>query len=138
MDLLARREHSRRELTGKLTSRAFEPDLVAAVLDELEREGLLSSERFVQSFVESRYAKGQGPRRIRAELAERGIESAGVVLADDRFDWADLARAVRVKRFGPAPPKDLKDRSRQVRFLEYRGFDHDQIRRALEFDEDSD
>jgi regulatory protein len=138
MDLLARREHSRRELAEKLTARGFETERVARVLDELEQDGLLSAERFAQSFVTARYAKGQGPRRIRAELTERGIESADDYLRDERFDWVSLARSVRVKRFGPAPPKDLKDKARQVRFLEYRGFGHDQIRRALEFDENSD
>jgi regulatory protein len=138
MDLLARREHSRRELAEKLTARGFETERVARVLDELEQDGLLSAERFAQSFVAARYAKGQGPRRIRAELTERGIESADDYLHDERFDWVSLARSARVKRFGPAPPKDLKDKARQVRFLEYRGFGHDQIRRALEFDENSD
>jgi regulatory protein len=138
MDLLARREHSRRELVAKLSARSFAPELIGEVLDELEREGLLSAERFALSFVEARYGKGKGPRRIRAELAERGIESADDYLVDGRFDWGRLARETRIKRFGAAPPKDLKDKARQVRFLEYRGFGHDEIRRALEFEEDSD
>jgi len=41
------------------------------------------------------------------------------------------ARAVRRKRFGAAPPSDFRERARQARFLEYRGFDGDQIRAAL-------
>jgi regulatory protein len=132
MDLLARREHSRLELEQKLAARNFDPELVRAVLDELEQEGLLSAERFAESFVASRYAKGQGPYRIRRELAERGVESASGVIDDRRFDWDALARATRVKRFGAAPPADIRDKARQVRFLEYRGFGHEQIKRALE------
>lgn len=132
MDLLARREHSRLELERKLAARNFDPELVRAVLDELEQDGLLSAERFAESFVASRYAKGQGPYRIRRELAERGVESASGVIDDRRFDWDALARATRVKRFGAAPPADIRDKARQVRFLEYRGFGHEQIKRALE------
>jgi regulatory protein len=136
MDLLARREHSRLELARKLAARSFDEALIDAVLDELEREGLLSAERFARSFIEARYARGQGPRRIGRELTLRGIESTAALLDDERFDWDALAREARRKRFGPARPASLEDRARQTRFLEYRGFSHDQIRRALEFDDD--
>jgi regulatory protein len=136
MDLLARREHSRLELERKLAARSFGETLVRDVLDELERDGLLSAERFAQSFIEARYARGQGPRRIRRELAERGIDAPAGVIDDARFDWDALARAARAKRFGPAAPASLEEKAHQVRFLEYRGFSHDQIRRALEFDDD--
>ena len=133
MDLLARREHSRRELENKLILRSFDENLIGEVLDKLEQDGLLSNQRFAQSFVESRYAKGQGPHRIRRELAERGINASGEWFDDARFDWIALARKTRSKRFGPEPPADIKAKSRQTRFLEYRGFDGEQIRRALEF-----
>lgn len=131
MDLLARREHSRLELERKLGARDYEADEIAAALDQLEQDGLLSVERFARSFIESRYARGQGPYRIRRELAERGVESVETWLDDAAFDWDGLARATRERRFGAAPPADLKDKARQIRFLEYRGFSHDQIRRAM-------
>jgi regulatory protein len=131
MDLLARREHSRLELERKLVARSFDESLVVVVLDELEADGLLSAERFAQSFVESRYARGQGPIRIERDLVERGIDSAGRYLDDERFDWNALARDARGKRFGLPVPDDFADRARQMRFLEYRGFSRDQIRYAL-------
>ena len=76
LELLARREHSRRELTRKLAARGFPDDVIAPALDELERSGALADARFTDSFVRSRIAKGQGPQRIRAELAQRGIADA--------------------------------------------------------------
>ena len=115
MDLLARREHSRLELEHKLVARSFEAPLVSEVLDELEDDGLLSSDRFAQSFVESRYARGHGPRRIERELADRGIESSREYLDDARFDWNALARKTRVKRFGPSMPDGFKEKARQMR-----------------------
>lgn len=133
MDLLARREHSRLELERKLASREFEPELIAVVLDELEHDGLLSAERFIRSFINSRYSRGQGPRRISRELAERGIEGVGSWLNDECYDWDDLARTTRLKRFGSEPPADAKDKAKQIRFLEYRGFEYDQIRQALAY-----
>lgn len=136
--LLARREHSRQELTRKLATRGFPPDVIAAALATLERTGVLVEARFTESFIRSRVGKGQGPARIRAELAQRGIADADDQLREAEVDWVESVRAVRRKRFGPEPPRDYRERARQARFLEYRGFDHAQIRAALELDADSD
>jgi regulatory protein len=140
VELLARREHSRRELVRKLVARGFPDGVVAPVLDELERTGALANARFTDSFVRSRIAKGQGPQRIRAELAQRGIleSAADEGLAAAEVDWLAAIRAVRAKRFGAELPRDYAERARQARFLQYRGFDSAQIRAALEFEADSD
>jgi regulatory protein len=139
LDLLARREHSRQELKRKLGARDFSADTIEATLAELTTSGALAEARFTESFVRTRAARGKGPVRIRFELAERGIaadDSAAVL--DGEQDWHALARAVRVKRFGPTLPKDYKERARQARFLQYRGFDAAQIKSALAGDDDSD
>jgi regulatory protein len=140
LELLARREHSRSELARKLGARGFPHDIATPALDELERSGALADARFTDSFVRSRIAKGQGPQRIRAELAKRGVADdeadSGLRAAD--VDWLAAIRAVRAKRFGPELPRDYRERARQARFLQYRGFDPAQIRAALEFDGDSD
>lgn len=140
LELLARREHSRRELTRKLGARGFSDDVIAAVLDELERSGALADARFTDSFVRSRVAKGQGPQRIRAELAQRGIAEtqAADVLRGAEVDWLETIKAVRRKRFGPELPREYAERARQARFLQYRGFSSEHIRAALEVDGDSD
>jgi regulatory protein len=132
MDLLARREHSLAELREKLAALEFAPAEIDAALDGLSREGLADETRFVEAFVASRIRKGQGPIRIRAELVERGIDGETIqrCLADVH-DWCALAHDVRQKRFGAAAPKDFRDRSRQSRFLEYRGFTAEEIRAAL-------
>jgi regulatory protein len=140
VELLARREHSRRELDRKLKARGFPDGVVRQVIDELERTGALANARFTDSFVRSRIAKGQGPQRIRAELAQRGIldTEADEGLAAAEVDWLAAIRAVRAKRFGAELPRDYAERARQARFLQYRGFDSAQIRAALEFEADSD
>ena len=140
LELLARREHSRLELTRKLTARGFPSDVIEPALEELERAGSLADARFTDTFVRSRVQKGQGPQRIRAELAQRGIADAAAdeVLRGADVDWLATIRAVRRKRFGPEPPRDYADRARQARFLQYRGFNSEQIRAALELDGDSD
>lgn len=135
MDLLARREHSLAELRTKLAARGFDAEEIDAALDGLSREGLADEARFIEAFVASRIRKGYGPSKIRAELIGRGIaaQAAAEGLAGTG-DWIALARAVREKRFGTALPRDFRERARQMRFLEYRGFTGEQIRSC--FDDD--
>ena len=140
MDLLARREHSRLELARKLESRGFAPAAIDPALDDLERDRLLDDGRFAESFAAARARKGQGPARIRAELRERGIDEADAArgLAEADPDWARIAGEVRRKRFGDALPTDYAARARQAKFLQYRGFEPEQIRAALDNPSDSD
>jgi regulatory protein len=136
--VLARREHSRLELERKLATRGFPEAVIAPALDTLEQSGLLVATRFTESFIRSRLAKGQGPVRIRAELAERGVGDAAEALRGSDIDWLASARAVLRKRFGAEPPRDYRERGKRARFLQYRGFTADQVRAALELDADSD
>lgn len=133
MDLLARREHSPAELRTKLATRGFDADEIDAALGGLSRDGLADESRFIEAFVASRIRKGYGPGKIRAELIGRGIaaQAAAEGLAG-AGDWIALARTVREKRFGATLPGDFRERARQMRFLEYRGFTGEQIRSCFD------
>ena len=89
MRLLARREHSRAELHGKLVGRGFENDSVKELLQGLEDQDLLSDERFAMSLIASRAETGYGPNRIGLELRNRGVseELARDALAKAGVDW---------------------------------------------------
>jgi regulatory protein len=137
MDLLARREHSLAELREKLTARGFGPAEIEPALAGLAQQGLADDSRFLDAFVASRIRKGHGPLKIRADLVGRGIASETIArsLAEGQ-DWSALAREVRIRRFGAKAPKDFRDRARQSRFLEYRGFTAEQIRGCFPGDGD--
>lgn len=131
MDCLARREHSVEELRRKLAARDFTPDAIDATLARLEQEGLLSDERFAQAFVAARHRRGQGPIRVRGELSQRGVPAELIAVSLDGVDWHGAARAAREKKFGPELPGEYAEKARQARFLQYRGFDAEQIQGAL-------
>lgn len=134
MDFLARREHGRQELAGKLAARGFSAKLIESTLDELVREGLQSDARFVESYVGSRSRKGYGPLRIRQELRERGIpENLFEPCLDDLGDdfW-QIAVEARARKFGEVLPSAMKEQARQMRFLQQRGFPSDLVRRVVQ------
>lgn len=131
--LLATREHSRGELRSKLCARSFDPGMVDQVLERLATNGLLSDARFTEQYVLSCRKRGLGPIRIRAELRQRGIDAQLVAswLDEDSDEWLALLREVHHKKFGPTSAGDPREIARRARFLQYRGFDTEQIRRFL-------
>ncbi len=133
MDLLARREHSRDELCRKLEKAGFESEVAFDAIRALAEEGLQSDERFVESFVQSRINQGKGPARIRADLGQKGVKTSIVdaAIEESGADWYALAREIRVHKFGPGQPDDFKEKARQMRFLQYRGFESDHIQSAF-------
>lgn len=120
---------------------------VDAVINDLVRHGLLSDERFAESFVRRGIDRGHGPLKIRAGLRSRAV-------ADDIIDdaltfsddfWLDRARAAQTKRFGDDrdsgggtgehdadhAPANRSEWARRARFLAARGFASDIIYRTL-------
>jgi regulatory protein len=138
--LLAGRDFGRAELARRLERRGYPSGVVAAVVEALVAERLLSDTRFVEQFIRQRAGRGHGPVRIRAELRERAVPDAEVEagLEAAAVDWAATARELRRRRFGVSPPGDYPERARQARFLQYRGFTAEQIRAALGPGEDID
>jgi len=133
MNYLARREHSRLELEQKLARKEFEQTEIRAALDRLADDGLLSDARFAESFVHARRQRGSGPLKIQAELKMRGVSETTIsqYLDPQESLWHELACRVRCKRFGEALPAEYEQRMRQARFLQQRGFSHEQINAAL-------
>jgi regulatory protein len=135
LNLLARREHSRAELARKLAPHA-EGGEVDALLDDLERENLLSDTRYAEMLANARSGR-HGSLRLRADLRDKGVPAAviEVALAEARESDLDAARAVWLKKFGAAP-RDAAERAKQMRFLAGRGFPVDVVRRVVGGEDD--
>jgi len=138
LGLLTRREHSRKELTRKLTSRGMDAAEVEVAVDRLSKLGWQDDTRFAESLVRSRAASGYGPLRIRAELATHGLdrEQIAAALATYEGSWPESARDLTCRRFGPDVGADLASRRKAADFLIRRGFDAASVRTATCFDSD--
>jgi regulatory protein len=133
MDYLARREHSRDELFHKMEKAGFENNVALDAIEDLQKEGLQSDRRFTEAFISSRISHGKGPTLIRHDLCQRGVRDPMIheVLSEVEQDWTALARDIRTKKFGDNVPTEFKDKARQMRFLQQRGFEPDQIQAAF-------
>jgi regulatory protein len=139
--LLARRDYSTVELKKKLAARGYTEHAFEVVVDDLESMGKINNDRYGQNVVAYRARRGHGPARIRSELQRSGLSRSTIdeaVKGEEAPDFLALARSVRARKFGPDLPKDRKERARQARFLQYRGFSTDHIRAVLEEDPEAD
>lgn len=134
MDLLARREHSQFELHRKLKVKGYAENLINDILHDLIKENLQSDQRFAENYIAMRTRRGFGPFRIAAELRERGINDEIIDQFTKKNDeyWNTEAMRVREKKFGIKIPISIKERIKQAKFLQYRGFNTEQTKSALE------
>ena len=130
--LLSQREHSRAELERKLAPHEQEPGELAKALDELQARDFISDERTIESVIHRRAGK-LGTARLKQELAAKGLSGEAVdeALAQLKDTELERAREVWRKKFG-APPRDVQERSKQVRFLITRGFTAEVVRRIVQ------
>lgn len=131
LQLLTRRDYSRAGLQAKLAPHAESEEELAAVLDTLQAERLLSDCRYATQRVAAR-GRRYGDARLRQELRQQGVSDADIAAAlPEAGDEAERCRAIWVRKFGQLP-KTAEERAKQMRFLQYRGFSGDAIRRAMQ------
>lgn len=139
LQCLARREYSRAELRAKLLPHAqvgedseqLEVVDLDALLDDLTVRGWLSDARATSQLVHAKRSRF-GTQRITHELRQRGIsdELIDAALPTLKESELDSARDVWQRRFGVVP-QDAKEKAKQMRFLQSRGFSIDVILKVL-------
>lgn len=128
---LGRREHSRRELESKALQAGFAPELIRTVLDELVAAGYQSDERFAENWARYQAGRGQGPRKIAAQLQQKGITAELIAAALAPFDWEEIAAALHGRKYNETPARSAAERASRQRFLLQRGFSFAEIKKLL-------
>jgi regulatory protein len=138
LGLLARREHSRRELRQKLDRGGYAGDEAAEALDRLGEQHYQDDDRFAEVLIRNRVAQGYGPMRLRVELKSHGLSDARIrsLLDAADIDWADSAAAQLRRRYGSAGTSDPAERARRAQFLLRRGFPAATVRDVTHADVD--
>jgi regulatory protein len=127
LKMLMRREHSKLELTQKLNLKDFDDTVINDSITLLAEQKYQSDERFSEAFILMRFNQGKGPVKISMELKSRGISKFDLTL----FNWFELAKYVKYKKFGDSKSLDFKEKAKQKRFLQSRGFGLDEINQSF-------
>ena len=128
LDILSRREHSKKEILDKLSKKFSNLDLIELTIQKLEDNNLINDARFSEHYVAARKRKGFGPKKISYELLSKGVES---FIANEAIlesgEWEELAHQVFNKKFRDGVSVDFKLKAKQKNFLINRGFSFTEI-----------
>lgn len=136
LSLLARQARSEQEMRQRLVPR-FGPQPSEEAITRLKELGYLDDESLARSWIAGRRGKrAAGPRRLRSELAAKGVRPeiiqaavAGISEADQLAQAKAVALDLLAKARGDQSPARV--RQRVYAALLRRGFDHERAATAL-------
>lgn len=119
---LAQKSLSVREVAERLARRHLDPQVITDVVEQLSRTGLLDDGRLARQIVAKGLEHHEGPKRLAARLAQRGIapEIYRDMISDleAHVDWLHIAEPL-LERYDIS---SQKGRARLVRRLVQEGF----------------
>lgn len=146
LDLLSLRDYSRRELSDKLVTKAWEKkeqkdmDLgslkqqASDICDRLEELGLLNEERFARSYVDELIRRKHLSRSgLRTALIQKGVQRDIIetVLEEVDVDPVEQIRELLATKFKNRDLTDEKQKSRTVNALLRLGYRYNEIHAAM-------
>jgi len=133
MNLLARREYSAQELRQKLSQKSSDLDVINQVIQRLIDDGLQSDERFTEAFTKMRLRQGKGSVVVGFGLKQKGISPQLINAYVQHLDmqWQEALSQLINRRFAGQIANDPREKAKQLRFLQSRGFTLDQIRQVI-------
>jgi regulatory protein len=100
------------------------------VLDTLQNERLLSDHRYAAQRVAARAGR-YGNARLKQELRLKGVADEEIEAAlPEGGDETERCLVVWQRKFKELP-QSSEERAKQMRFLQYRGFSSEAIRRVM-------
>jgi regulatory protein len=118
--LLARREHSRQELEGKLAPHAGSSGDLQALISGLKQKNQFSEERYAEERAR-KLSRKYGAARIRQDLKAKGVPEELIARLSSPEDELQKARAILERKYR-VPATTREEKARRMRFLQSRGF----------------
>ncbi|MDI6757649.1 MAG: regulatory protein RecX [Endomicrobiia bacterium] len=135
LKLLALRDRTRKEITGRLEKKKYSPEDILAALEKLEEYGYVNDEKFARSYAKSRMASGRALRLARLELIKKGIarELADRVSIGLKQTFAEEFKAAQalVRRKMPRNIRGDNTAARLAGLLARRGYSWDVVSKIL-------
>lgn len=133
MDLLARRDHSEKEIRDKLAEKFSALEIEAAIEYARENRWLPEPKVMSDRYAGAMHRRNKGIRSINRKLKEKGLPAA---VADGELELEKALRLAETKLYGRGPAEDGKPLDRAARekigrFLLARGFEPAIVRKVV-------
>lgn len=117
----------------QLTKLIEKMDDVEHVLRRLTDNRYLNDTQLISYLFDKQIKQFHDPRRIKQELRQKEFPPALIEqrIEQNDVDWYQLAKKDRVRKFDDALPTDPKEKNKQIRYLQYKGYAIDTIFEAL-------
>lgn len=124
LQLLARREHSRKELLLKLQAKGFSRQNSEQVVAECVENGWQDDLRYAESYARQRLEKGYGSVRITYELFHKGVTDFDLqaLVKDEYGSCFSILEKLYRKKYNDETVISRKEWAKRTRFLLQRGF----------------
>ena len=140
LNLLSARAYSARNIHRKLVQKAFDPAEIDSAMNRLTASRLIDDTKFAAEYARQKLvAGGTSSRRVEQELQKRGIgrdiakEAVCSVVEEESIDTSGSAERAARKKFKSLHGLEaLVQRRRLFGFLARRGFDLDDVKRAVD------
>ncbi len=132
---LAYRARTSKEAYTYLQKKGFPEQVISETINDLQDLGYLNDRTFTRDFIGYRKGKSFGPRKIRYELLNKGLEKKEVdhLLKSDLGEEEELQtiKALLLKRIPEGGLTDQRWLAKQAAYLQRRGFRDHLIIKAL-------
>lgn len=133
--LLSRQDYSKAQITQKLAMKGADKAFAESLINWCENHGFIDDIRYAESFVRRQLNKGLGLLRIKSEAYQKGIDASHVetIVEELEIDWYLQAQSAYNRKFTNTHKiLDFKEKAKRMRYMSYRGFNHDQIEFAMQ------
>ena len=129
--LLSRRDYSRTEFIKKLGAGEFDKADVEAAADWCHAQGFLNESRFAES-TSRRLGAKYGVQRVAHTLRQKGVaeEQVSAMISTLKDSEQDRASALWSRKFGKVA-ESAEEKSKQIRYLQSRGFSFAIIKQVM-------
>lgn len=131
--LLAKKDYSSRSLSRLLSKLTKKEEYVDQVVRRLIDNHYLNDAQLITNLISKHVKKLHGPTRIKQEIRQKGFpqELIEQKIEGSGIDWYSMAKEARIRKFSDAPPSEQKEKAKQIRYLQYKGFSMDMIFEAF-------
>jgi len=134
---LSYRQRSKKEILGYLLQKGYEDNIIDEVICYLESIDLIDDSKFVEDWIYFRSQKGNGPKKLRYELKNKGVDEDLIekklsLLVNENQEYYSAKKLLEKKLNQNAyPENNSKLWYRLATYLKGRGYSNEVVNKLI-------